>query len=111
MPSCVFPADLAAGLDTAAVRLLDPWVVRRVPAGHNITVSADTLDAMERAWRATNASRDTREELRVAWAQLVSDEARIFAPLAAEPVFYGACADEACVGVVVRSQRCVCPPH
>lgn len=108
LPSCVFPHDFAMGADTAAARLLDPWVLQRVAAGHNVTVPPATHDAIEHAWRSTNASTAGRAELDAAWAHLVGDEERVFAPLAVEPLFHGACADEECVGVRTRTQECVC---
>ena len=107
-PSCIFPPDLAAGGDTAAVRLLDPWVLQRVAAGRNVTLPSATLVAAQAAWEHTNASAASRHELESAWSRLVADEERIFAPLAVEPLFFGACADDDCVGVQVRGRHCVC---
>ena len=107
-PSCIFPHDLAVGIDTAAVRLLDPWVLARVAAGRNLTITNDTERAVHTAWERTNSSRASRTELESAWTSLVRDEMNVFSPLAVEPVFFGACADEECVGVHVRGQHCVC---
>ena len=118
-PGCVFPPSLAAGMDSASVRLLDPTLLVRpgVAVGHNVTVPAAAAAAFADAWRATNASAYTADapELAAAWSQLVGggdddDGGGVWESLGVEPAFFGACEAEACVGVLVSAQTCVCPP-
>jgi hypothetical protein len=117
-PACVQPPSISIGMDTAAVRLLDPVVLSRVPAGYNASAPggplADALrvtSAFAAAWAAINATALSRDELHVAWTGLITGPSRsIFLELALEPPFHGSCEDEACVGVTVMSQLCVCSP-
>ena len=51
----MFPTDLAAPGDTANVRLLDPMVLKRVSAGHNITLFREKVEGWERHWREGSA--------------------------------------------------------
>lgn len=107
-PSCGMPGNLSGGLDTASARLLDPYVLPRVPAGHNISVPPALTERLERVWRGTDAASATRPQLAAVWAALQGD-GEVLEALAVEPPFFRACASEACVGVALRSRACVCP--
>ena len=108
LPSCAFPPALDVGLDTAAVRLLDATVLPAT-AAHNVSVPDAARLAFDAAWAATNVSSASRPAVAAAWAELVDEKTGVFGPLAIEPLFFGACADEACIGVSVRDRHCVCP--
>ena len=107
-PDCTPPADLTAGIDTASARLLDPAVLGAVPVGHNATVGDAAASAFAGLWAGTSAATSSPADMAAAWATLLAGEG-VFADLAVEPVFFGACASPACVGVAVQSQLCVCP--
>ena len=51
-------------------------------------------------------SKMSRQEIDAEWKTL---SAGYFRPLGVEPLYYGACESDLCVGVFVHSQTCVCP--
>lgn len=109
IPECVIPSNLSSGIDPANVRLLDPEVLSRVPAGHNITIPADVQSTFAAAFSKTNATTASRADLQVAWNALRGAGA-LFEALAVEPVYAGACESESCVGVALNQPTCICPP-
>jgi hypothetical protein len=113
-PGCTFPSSLYEGMDLANARLLDPFVLiagAGVPVARNLTVASDAVAAFDAAWAATNASAYAADapELAAAWASLAGAPG-VWGDLGVEPPFFGSCASEACAGVLVASQACVCPP-
>merc|ERR1712113_629206 len=95
-------------------RILDPVVLRRVPEGHNVTAAADFLsaeDGFNALWRQVASHKQPKSES--LWQQLMlpsRSESSMFAPsvLAVEPVSFGACASDTCIGVRVFDAACIC---
>lgn len=102
-PSCTFPPSIFQGIETANARVLDPWVLHNVSAGHNITITSEVIQNFNQFWQTTNVSKLNRTELEVSWQSLSGG----YSQLAVEPVFAGGCEAE-CVGILVKSQQCVC---
>ena len=118
-PPCVDPESrlcfehhaVLTDYDASNVRLLDPYVLRSVPHGHNLT--ADTSGgAFGNATRAfdrfySDSRRNGTVPSGEQWAALLREQD--MAQLAIEPVYARACSDERCVGVRVVDATCVCP--
>ena len=108
------------GIEPANTRLLDPYVLQRVSHGRNSSGGAMADAAFAARWDAVNRtvpSNATRGERRVAldrqWGLLLGGSGGLVglsgSLLAIEPLYAGACADEACVGVRIADGACVCP--
>lgn len=108
--NCQMPTDnFSRPLQSSNLRLLDPFVLRRVPEGHNLTRS-ESFEvaelAFEDAWRrATTAPRDTTAVLDGLWASLREAQVSV---LAVEPVYHAACTSPDCIGVRISDGSCVC---
>jgi hypothetical protein len=101
---CIYPTNLTIGIDSVNVRILDPLVLSRVSAGHNITIP--NTDLYDLLWKTTNATEVSHKRITITWSILVK---QYFTSLAIEPLFYGACTSTTCIGVAVKNQTCVCP--
>jgi hypothetical protein len=108
------------GVEPANTRLLDPYVLRRVSHGRNTSGGPMADAAFAARWDEVNRtvpSNATRAERRVAldrqWRLLLGGSDGLIglsgSLLAVEPLYAGACADEACVGMRVADGACVCP--
>ena len=137
---CTWPprATYVRGIEPTNTRLLDPYVLARVPHGHNMTGgtfahAASIFDAAwERANRTVPLSLDVaarRALMDAHWHELLTalwptgdsfaaagsqpgGASRANGPdvsLAVEPVWHGACANLDCVSVRVSDGACVCP--
>ena len=105
----------AHGVAPSNIRFLDPEVLRHVSAGHNIS-GLSGFDAAETAFQATwlevsklvlptSSPKQRRAVLDPIWQQLAASSDVL--PLAVEPPWAGACADE-CAGVRIVDGTCVC---
>ena len=105
----MFPPDLSVGIDETSVRILDIGVLSKVTAGSNMTTLISDNDAIARfelSWLHTiNSTSASKDEISAAWGVFNSE---FFHSFAVEPVYYGACDAEACVGVTVVDKKCVC---
>jgi hypothetical protein len=117
-PGCRFPASLSTGIDTAAVRVLDPVVLFASSSssssfGHNVSVSDAVQSRFAALWLAVNASSDSHAALDRAWHDGMlspSSVGVLQSALAVEPLYAGACANTRdCVGVSIVDATCVCP--
>ena len=106
---CVYPKSFTQGIDPANVRILDPFVMGSVSTGYNVTIPKKEAFLFENLWKETNVSVLSREEINGEWEGVMIES--FFPSLALEPVYYGACASEDCVGVSVVGKNCVCPPE
>ena len=123
------------GISPSNARILDPFVLRRVPHGDNITRGEGFREderTFDMRWRFVNESvpermplPERRRALDRQWRILLkgaedseqqgADELHLRSsglaggPLAIQPLFARSCADEACVGVRVSDGACVCP--
>ena len=104
------------GHDAVAMRFLDPAVLAKVPEGHNSTGGA-TFEAaahsFESWWATAKATAQPSLPFPSRLILLTSMWEKMSAalkssPLAVEPLFGGACASQACVGVRVMDGACVC---
>lgn len=113
------PYTYSHGVETSNVRVLDPAVLSKVGEGHNVTATDTEARAFESAWAAAATAVPAStpyakryEFLDPIWTALVRGNATWnglqSGGLAIEPVFAGACASEACVGVRVVDGSCVC---
>lgn len=108
--------NFTKGIIPANLRLVDPWVLEKVPAGHNGTDNAQfAVDLAEfQDWWA-------HTELRVAplqnatlrrlaydasWCSTAQDLAK--SSLAVEPIYAGACHGQRCSGVRIADATCLC---
>ena len=127
------------GVSPSNARFLDPYVLRRVPHGFNSTggvAFAAAEAAFSARWHVVNTTVPRslplprrRKVMDTQWRALLTgtklDKGAAAATssshsiglagsdLAIEPLFWGACADTACVGVRVTDGACVCalPDH
>jgi hypothetical protein len=102
---CIYP-DMTAPDDRASIRLLDPSVLPRVPAGHNATVSNETRHAYDVLWKDVDVQSMSHEGVASAWRRTT---AALWTEMAVEPLYLGGCSDSECVGVLVNGQSCLCP--
>ena len=121
------PTDYDAhGIEPSAMRVLDPFVLSRVPHAHNYSIHgaafAAAAEVFARVWddvnRTVNASLPARQRIAALdprWLRMLAGNTSnqtvglAKSVLAVEPVFAGACAEEACVGVRILDGACVCP--
>eukprot|EP00039_Didymoeca_costata_P027026 m.17251 g.17251 ORF g.17251 m.17251 type:complete len:492 (-) comp5958_c0_seq2:65-1540(-) len=105
-PGCHVPDDIASGLDAANIRLLDPTVLSRVPAGQNISNSLNSVqDDFETLWRIVNVSNSNHTIVANIWMDTKEKYQHI---LGVEPLYYNACSSPKCVGVNITDQSCIC---
>jgi hypothetical protein len=113
-PSC--GTSCTQGHDDVAMRFLDPHVLVKVPEGHNSTRGAafeSARQVFETWWTTANATAKPSLPFPSRLILLTSIWEKMSAvlktsPLAVEPLFAGACASQACIGVRVIDGTCLC---
>ena len=103
-PKCQVPANFTQGFDRANRRILDPFVLQHINVNATAT-DGDRKDFVE-LWLSFNVTDMSKEAVGAAWATF--EERFEGSKLSVEPLYYGACANDDCVGVTVLDRDCVC---
>lgn len=111
---CYYPGkysldNFTVGVDPVNVRILDPYVLKNVPAGYNVTVDGIVSGYFEIFWGSWNVTGVPREKVAEYWSFFTENFNST--ELMVEPLYFGACSDLDCVGVNTISKNCVCNPN